>query len=346
MFLKIKKKVNNELKGYAADIRNKHSLRKISPLLYDNIKEFVSREGKRVRPILFIMGYMGYARKAPKGLYRAAVSLELLHDFMLVHDDIIDRSSTRRGKPSMHAMLNHSLAEYKNIKFTGEDLAIVLGDVLYAMAIHSFLSVKEELLRKESALKKLVEAAFLTGSGEFIELLAGAKDIARITRNDIYKIYDLKTSNYTFAAPLTIGATLAGAKKEETDKLYEFGISLGRAFQIKDDMIGIFSSSRVIGKSILTDLKESKKTILIWHAYNHADKKGKLAIRKILSKDTAGLKDLSAIRRILKGSGTPDFAREEINILLDKALAINSSTRMRPEYKKCIADYSRQVLKI
>ena len=346
MFLEIKKRIERELKKYIGNIDREYSLRKISPLLYNNIKEFVSRNGKRLRPALFIMGYLGYAKRAAEGLYRTAVSLELLHDFMLVHDDIIDKSGTRRGRPSMHAMLNRSLKRYKNIKFTGEDLTIVIGDVLYAMAIHSFLSVKEDPSRKESALKKLAEAAFYTGSGEFIELLAGAKDIDRITRDEIYRIYDLKTSNYTFAAPLTIGATLAGAEEKETRKLHECGISLGRAFQIKDDMIGLFSSSKAIGKSILTDLKESKKTILIWHAYRRAGPRNRSAIKRIMSKNSAGMKDLLLMRRILKETRTPEFAKNEINSLLAKALAINSSTKMRREYKDCIIDYSRQILKI
>lgn len=346
MFLEIKKRIDRELKSYIRNIDRDYSLSKISPLLYNNIKEFISREGKRVRPILFVMGYLGYAKRAPEGLYRTAVSLELLHDFLLVHDDIIDKSDTRRGRPSMHAMLNSSLKGYKNIKFTGEDLTIVIGDVLYAMAIHSFMSVKENPLRKEAALKKLAEAAFYTGSGEFIELLAGAKDIDKITKEEIYKIYDLKTSNYTFAAPLTTGAALAGAKKEETRKLYDFGISLGRAFQIKDDMLGIFSSPKVTGKSTLSDLRESKKTLLIWHTYRRANARNKSAIKRIFSKDNAGMKDLLVIRRISKQSGTPEFAKNEINRLLKTALAINSSTKMRNEYKYCIADYSRQILKV
>ncbi|MFH1888468.1 MAG: polyprenyl synthetase family protein [Candidatus Omnitrophota bacterium] len=346
MLLGIKNRIDGELKKYIGNIDRGYSLKKISPLLYNNIKEFISREGKRVRPILFILGYRGYSDRTPEGLYRAAVSLELLHDFLLVHDDIIDKSDTRRGKPSMHAMLNDSLKKYKNIKFTGEDLTIVIGDVLYAMAIHSFLSVKEDPSRKEAALKRLMEAAFYTGSGEFIELLAGAKAIDKITKDEIYKIYDLKTSNYTFAAPLTIGATLAGAKKEETRKLYDFGISLGRAFQIKDDILGIFASSKVIGKSSLTDLMESKKTILIWHAYRRATTRNKSVIKRIFSGNNAGIKELLTIRKILKESGTPEFAKNEINMFLNRALAINASTKMRAKYKNFIADYSRQILKL
>ena len=157
-----------------------------------------------------MIGYLGYAGKTAPSLYRSAASLELLHDFMLVHDDIIDKSDTRRGQPSMHALLNKYLKNHRDIKFTGEDLAIIAGDVMYAMALHAFLSVREDPKNKEASFKKLIEAALYTGTGEFIELILSLKNIDAITKNDIYKIYDLKTANYTFSTPLVMGATLAG----------------------------------------------------------------------------------------------------------------------------------------
>ena len=206
MIARIKNRIEQELIFYIRNADKAYSLSKISPLLYGSIQNFLSRKGKRTRPILFVVSYLAFAKKPVSGLYRSAVSLELLHDFMLVHDDIIDKSATRRGEPSMHKMLNRHLANYKKIKFTGQDLTIVIGDVMYAMALEAFLSIKEDMLRKEAALKKLIQAAIYTGSGEFIELLFGAKNIDKITKEDIYKIYDLKTANYTFATPLCMGA--------------------------------------------------------------------------------------------------------------------------------------------
>ncbi|MBU1869117.1 MAG: polyprenyl synthetase family protein [Candidatus Omnitrophica bacterium] len=214
MFLEIKRKVEQEFVNYTKSSDKLYRLSSISPLLFNNIKEYLYRKGKRVRPILFAVGYLGYSKNPAPGLYRSAVSLELLHDFMLVHDDIIDKSDTRRGKPSMHAMFNAYLSRYKGAKFSGQDLTIIAGDVMFAMAMDTFLSIKETPKRKEAGLKKLIEAAFYTGSGEFIELINGLKNIEKTSKEDIYKVYDLKTANYTFASPLTMGATLAGAKKK------------------------------------------------------------------------------------------------------------------------------------
>ncbi|MDD5060118.1 MAG: polyprenyl synthetase family protein, partial [Candidatus Omnitrophica bacterium] len=151
MFLRIKIRIEKELSSYVQAIDKIYSLKRLSPILFKSIKEFILREGKRIRPILFCIGYLSYNKKTPPGLYRSALSLELLHDFMLVHDDIIDKSNMRRGKPSMHSLLKNYLAGCKETKFDSKDLAIVVGDVMYAMALDAFLAVKENKDRKEAS---------------------------------------------------------------------------------------------------------------------------------------------------------------------------------------------------
>lgn len=346
MFLKIKNRIEAELKSYIIGVDKTYSLSKISPLLLKSIREFISRKGKRIRPCLFVIGYLGYAKKSPPGLYRSALSLELLHDFMLVHDDIIDKSETRRGRPSMHALLNRRLVNYPNAKFSGQDLTIVAGDVMFAMAMHAFLAVKENPVRKEGSLNKLLEAAFYTGSGEFIELLYGLKEIDKISLNDIYKIYDLKTANYTFSSPLVMGAVLAGTDKAEIKKLSKFGIFLGRAFQIKDDILGMFASHKEIGKSTTTDLQEAKKTILIWYAYKHSGKTSRSEIKRILEKEKVDKQDLAGIRQIIRSSGALDFAKKQVEALIKDAGLLNKSLKMRVKFRNELSDYSAELLNV
>ncbi|HOX55104.1 MAG: polyprenyl synthetase family protein [Candidatus Omnitrophica bacterium] len=345
MLSRIKNNIDKNLKTFVAKIDKLYSISAISPLLFQCIKDFVLRDGKRVRPILFVTGYLGYAKKAASDLYTSALSIELLHDFMLVHDDIIDKSATRRGKPSMHELLNKHLKKYKNIKFNGQDLSIVVGDVMYATAINAFLTINENMERKEKALKKFIEAAIYTGSGEFIELINGAKAIEKVTKQDIDKIYDYKTARYTFSTPLTIGAILAGSKDSEINKLFKFGIYLGRAFQIQDDILGMFGDERKIGKSTLSDLQESKKTLLIWHAYNNAERKNKIIIKYILSKNNIFKKDLLTMRRIVKDSGSLEYCQDEIAKLKQKSLLLLSSLKMRSAYRNSLSIYCNSILK-
>lgn len=344
MFLKIKDRIEKELRTYARSIDKLYSLHELSPVLFKSIQEFICRDGKRVRPILFCIGYLGFSKKTPPGLYRSALSLELLHDFMLVHDDIIDKSDRRRGKPSLHALFKDTFDKNQKAKFDGEDLAIVVGDVMYAMALDAFLAIRENRSRKEAALKKLFLAALYTGSGEFIELLLGTKPIEKITQKDIYKIYDYKTARYTFASPLTMGATLAGAKPRQIKNLYTYGMLLGRAFQIKDDIIGTFSTDKESGKSNLTDIQEAKRTLLVWYAFNHAHNANRKKIKKIMASQQVKNAQLIEMRAIITSTGALAYAQNQIKVLYAQALNQMRNLNMRKEHRQALDNFSKKIL--
>ncbi|MCX5708390.1 MAG: polyprenyl synthetase family protein [Candidatus Omnitrophica bacterium] len=344
MLNETKFKLDKELISYASRLDQDYRLKSISPLLSAKIKDYILRPGKRIRPTLFVLGYLAYSRKPASGLWRSALSIELLHDFMLVHDDIIDKSDLRRGKPAMHKMFNDHFAKSRGIKFNGQDLAIVAGDILYALAMDAFLAIKEKPERKEKALRKFVSAALFTGCGEFIEMVCGAKTIEEISQADIYKIYDLKTAYYTFAYPLSIGATLAGASEDQIKKIFEYGVYLGRAFQIQDDILGMFANEKEIGKSMLSDLQEAKKTLLIWQACRKANGVDRNKIKLILTKKKVTLTDLEVMRQLIKKSGSLDYARRQIRTLSTKALEISASLNIQPKYKKFLAALNQKIL--
>ncbi|MFH1398264.1 MAG: polyprenyl synthetase family protein [Candidatus Omnitrophota bacterium] len=346
MLIKIKSRIEKEIPAYLNRLNKACRLSRASPLLFNTIREFVSRSGKRIRPMLFIISYLGFTKKCAPGLYSSALSIEFLHDYMLVHDDIIDKSDTRRGKPAMHKVLDDYLKKYKGIKFNGQDLAIVAGDVIYAISLHSFLSIKENPLRKETALKKFIQATIYTGSGEFIELVYGTKNIKDISKEEIFRVYDYKTACYTFATPLAVGAILAGAGKSESDRLFSYGIYLGRAFQIKDDILGMFGHESKIGKSMFTDLKEAKKTILIWYAYNNSGSIIKKEIQKILTKPDAGKNDLLRMRDIMTRSGALESAKNEVLQLIEISKQELARSKMSIKYKSSLDSYSRRILNL
>ena len=343
MFYQIKKKIDSQLSQFLQNTNKSYSLKTISPLLFKSIKDFILRDGKRIRPALFIIGYEGFSKKRAPGLYQSALSVELLHAFFLIHDDIIDKSDTRRGKPSLHKVYEEFLSKHRNIKFNGQDLAIVAADIIYALAIKAFLSIKEDSQRKEKALQRFIKAAVHTGCGEFIELLSGIKKIEEISKKDIYKIYDYKTAHYTFASPLSMGAILAGASSCQINKLSEFSLYLGRAFQIRDDILSMFLDEKKTGKSALSDLQESKKTLLVWHAYNHTNKKNKSLIKSILNKRKVTKTDLLKVRKIARESGALDYTQGEIHNLTRKAKTIISTVKIRAKYKNLLSRYAEQL---
>ncbi len=330
---KIKNKLNAELKKQLGFLERAYSLNRLCPVLAKGISEFLLRKGKRLRPLLFVLGYLGFAKKEAPNLYRSALSFELLHGFFLVHDDIVDKSPTRRGKPSMHKML-------------GEDLALIAGDLIYALAMESFLSVKENPQRKEKALKIFIRAGAYTAAGEFIELLNASKNIGKIKRQDIYRTYDLKTACYSFASPLSCGAALAGAGQREIDLLYQYGIYLGRAFQLKDDILGLFGEEKKTGKSSLSDLEEGKKTLLFWYAYHNSRPKERALIRKTLNKNKVKRNDLLTMRRIIVSSGALYYSAREISRLTKEAQSVIASCRMDKKYKALLNNYCQELLSL
>ncbi|OIO35219.1 MAG: hypothetical protein AUJ74_07190 [Candidatus Omnitrophica bacterium CG1_02_44_16] len=332
------KKINSALRDFLTDTNRRYSLRLISDALLLASKDFILRKGKRVRPLLFVLSYKGYTGRksySDKRLFTSAAAIELLHDFMLIHDDVIDNSSLRRGKPTLHKIFDRSI-RLPDKALIGESLAIVAGDILFALAIESLLSINESMNRKENALRNLVQTAAYTGAGEFIDVVFGHRTIDQLSEQDIFLAYTLKTAKYTFECPLLMGAILAGTPDQELKKLSQLGLAAGQAFQIYDDFLNLFASKKTIGKPILTDLTESKKTLLVFKAYKNSGRNEKKRFRKIFEKKTKTLSDLDALRRIVIKSGSYDYCLKKMSSLQEKATRLCNSLKMKKAYKKAL----------
>jgi geranylgeranyl diphosphate synthase type I len=343
MFLHTKKDINAKLRELLRTINQQYELESLSPLLYKHLKEFVLRDGKRLRPIFFLTGYHGHAASKPPNLLETALSIELVHDFMLIHDDIIDKSQKRRSNKSLHCILQDDLKRFDRLKFNGSDLAMILGDIIYAISIEAFLSVEEKPQRKEAALKEFIRTATFTGIGQFLELMAGTIPLSRITLDQIYRIYEYKTALYTFAAPLKTGAILAGAPVKESEHLATFGVLLGKAFQIKDDIADIFTDKKKTDKSLMLDLHEAKRTVLLYHAYHKSGPSKKKTIDQILNKKTLTAADLKRMKAIMRETGAYNTALDTVHHLCDQATSILQKTHLRKKQKQFLNDYTHQV---
>jgi len=338
MLNRIKASVDREIRGFADDFK-RPPLSALPGPFAETIEQFVRRKGKRLRSVLFVAGYRGYSRRSVKGLYRAAASLELLHDFILIHDDLIDHAALRRGRPSMHTSLDDLLNGRKGVRFKGADLALIVGDMMYAMAIQALLSINENPARKERALHLLTQTAVYTGCGELDELLQTLRPLADVTPKDIYRIYDWKTGHYTFSSPLAMGATLGGAGRKDVDALIEIGTYLGRAYQIRDDLLDLRGDGDRFGKTALIDLREGKKTLPVWYAYQHSNRPDRAFIRKVLERPGATKKDILRVAAIIDASGAPDYAAKEIGRLLKRSIGLVRKTRMRAQYRDFLIGY-------
>lgn len=328
-------------------VEKDYKLHLVSPVLYQSIREFTLREGKRIRPLLLILSYKGFSPKGKRispSIYNASTCIELLHSFMLIHDDIIDRSDLRRGKPTLHRLLGKTVKTSDQQKL-GYDLGIVAGDIVYAFAIDAFLSVKESPSRKERALKYFIQTAAFTAMGEFIDTVHGVEKLNKVKEKDVFLNYTLKTARYTFDCPLVTGAILAGADNRDIKKLSELGILIGQAFQIQDDIIGIFETEKNIGKSILSDLDESKKTLLVCHANDTLSPAKKKLFLKYFDKHKKSYNDLVAVRKIFVDAGSLQYCMDQVDDRIQKTFKKLRSLKMQEKYRLVIEDAIYQLFK-
>lgn len=340
MIERIKKNIDQSLASFLDRVKQDYKFHLVSPILYENIREFSLRPGKRIRPLLLILSYMGYCgqdKKISSSLYNASTCIEMLHNFMLIHDDIIDRSSLRRGKPTLHKLLGKTIKTSDKEKL-GYDLGIIAGDIVYALAIDAFLSINEAPQRKERALKYFIQTAAFTAMGEFIDTVHGVESLSKIKEKDVFLNYTLKTARYTFDCPLVVGAILAGADEKDIRLLSKLGNLIGQAFQIQDDIIGIFGSEKNIGKSILSDLAESKKTLLVCHAYKKLRGEKRKTFMKYFNKSKKTYSDLVAIRKIFIHAGSLQYSLQQVEVRVKKTMKILDKLKMNNKYRTIIKE--------
>ncbi len=230
-------------------------------LALEEARAFALRPAKRLRPALVLLGH-GLARPdgpVADGLWRFAASVELLHTFLLIHDDVADAADTRRGGPALH----HRLGAGRR----GADLAIVVGDHLFARAVEGMLT--SCVPHAAEALRYYLRVCRLTAAGQYLDLAQSGASLGDVTLFQTLKVALLKTARYGFAAPLVSGALLGGANPGLEATLERAGRQMGIAFQLRDDLLGLFGASEHTGKPT-GDLAAGKPTFPVVAAYVRA----------------------------------------------------------------------------
>ncbi len=301
MDLEYKKEIEQELKKFFSN--KKRKTRKISNELFDSIlrlEEYTLRGGKRIRPVLIIVSYLGFGGKNLKEIIKFASSIEMLQSFFLIHDDFMDGHDLRRNGPTIHAGY-----KTKYGKKTSDNLAIDVGDICISYAVQPILDCKFDNNKKINALKEFFSIIEKTCYGQLLDLIPGTKDV---NEEFVRKIYEYKTAEYTIAGPLKLGAILAEANSQEIKKLEKIGIKLGLAFQIKDDILGVFGNEKELGKPIGSDLIEGKKTLLIVKANNRF-------INKKIGKKLRP-EEIKRIRELIIKSGSLKYSEDLVKKLI------------------------------
>jgi geranylgeranyl diphosphate synthase, type I len=229
----------------------------------DELRAFLAG-GKRIRPALLLLGYEAAGGADRSDVLGPALALELLHTCALLHDDVIDQATTRRGRATVHrtfARLHRESGWSGGSTDYGEAVAILVGDLAFVQADELFLDASVPGGVLVAALRRFVTLREEVMVGQYLDLHAAAS--ATTDRETALRVATLKSGRYSIARPLEIGAVLAGAEPALVTGLGRFGDPLGRAFQVRDDLLGVFGDQDSTGKSVASDLSEGKRTLLV-----------------------------------------------------------------------------------
>ncbi len=288
-------------------------------ILYEGSWKYLEYGGKRWRPALLVLACKALNGKTEQAIPTAA-ALEIAHTFFLVHDDIEDYSNIRRGQPTLHVQY-------------GIPHAINMGDFLFMKVYEALLSGKN-LWGPEKTMKILglfSEMFKETAEGQAMEIEQRDKDLSEASF-EWYKTMSLKkTGFYSGGVPCSVGAVIAGGTEKQIEAMRKFGFGIGIAFQIQDDIINVTmaeSDEKVapgttggsVGKDFAGDLAEGKRTLMIVHLYEHANKKEREKLSKLIGNQKITLKEKRYIIDLMQKYGSIDYAKNYAKGILKKEL--------------------------
>ena len=284
------------------------------------LSHFILDSGKRLRPLFSYVGYLGSAKEIRPEIISACASLELVHVCALIHDDLMDGSDTRRGAPAIHRLFEdlHRKNSYNgNPTQYGAAAAILLGDLALVWAdkaLNSSGITNEELV---DALAVFNELRIELMAGQFLDVHEQTSHTSSIERS--LKIARYKSGKYTIERPLHFGAALAG-RNDLATAYSNYGLPLGEAFQLRDDVLGVFGESSVTGKPAGDDLLEGKRTALVAKVFELGNASQALTLTSVLGNRKANEEQINKAKAVIQESGALTFIENLITELTEKAV--------------------------
>lgn len=262
--------------------------------LYEPIRYILSLGGKRIRPVLLLMAYELYRDDITK-VMPAAISIETYHNYTLLHDDLMDCASVRRGKPTVHKVWN-------------ANTAILSGDSMMVLAYRYMIEASAAC--EKDVLPLFTDTALEIGEGQQYDM--NFENRTDVTEAEYIEMIRLKTS-VLLACALKIGAMLAGAPESDADNLYRFGECVGLAFQLQDDYLDVYGDPAVFGKKIGGDILCNKKTYMLINAYRLANDEQRAALEYWLAQsDDAPEEKIKGVTELYTELGIPALCNERI----------------------------------
>jgi geranylgeranyl diphosphate synthase type I len=282
----------------------------LAPLV-EEARSFLSG-GKRLRPGFCFWGHLGAGGPDTDEVVRAAAALEMFQAAAIIHDDVMDGSDTRRGRPAVHKRFG---ALHGSEQF-GLGAAILLGDLC--------LSWSDEMLVGSGLVNEASRRVFDTMraelmAGQYLDLLEQVSGSGTV--ESALRVARYKSAKYTIVEPLHLGGTTAGAAPEVLDAYTAYGLPLGIAFQLRDDVLGVFGDPAITGKPAGDDLREGKRTVLVAIALERASQPQADLVRRRLGDPDLDAEGVAALREVLVDTGAVDEVEGLIAVSTEEALA-------------------------
>ncbi|WP_446216370.1 polyprenyl synthetase family protein [Micromonospora sp. IBHARD004] len=308
------------------------------------LHRFVLAGGKRLRPLFCYWGWRGFGGPDGPSIMGAAAALELFHAFALIHDDILDGSDRRRGQPTVHRHFAdlHARSSWRGDPAAyGRDAALLCGNLCAAWAQEMFhgCGLGAEQLRRGYAVFALMRAEVI--AGEYLDLVSAVGDGSVATALTVIR---MKTARYTVTRPLQMGAALAGADPAVVDALAEFGDPLGDAFQLRDDLLGVFGDPAVTGKSTVDDLREGKPTVLMALTRAAADPAGSARLRALFGNPALDAAGAAELREVIEATGAREQVERMIRVRAAQARAALDRQVLAEPARSALAELAARAL--
>ncbi len=341
-----KQKINIEIEKYLNRVikESKGVDRGITDALKHS-KKIIMSGGKRARAAFMYYGYLAAGGKELEKMLKASVSIELVNSFLLMHDDIIDQDGKRHGVTTTHEYyrrIGERFFKNKDAKHFGISMAIIVGDMVAALGNQVLFESEFNPKLVIKALKRLQGIVSMTVVGQSEDIHIEYRGEATV--KDILKMYEHKTAKYTFEGPLHLGAILGGADDKFLGQLSKYAVPAGIAFQIQDDILGIFGSEKKTGKPVGSDIRQGKYTILVAKAFEKANLRHKKILAKCLGNKNLTKKDIADFRKVIIESESLDYAKNLAMKLVSEAKKELKKIEMNPESKKFLSDIAEYMI--
>ncbi len=265
-------------------------------------KEHNLRKAKRIRASFIYYSFLLGGIKSDERVWRAAEAVELVHTALLMHDDFMDRDLVRRGLPTTQVFFANGDEHY------GDSMAVNVGDAVLCLGFERLLTSGFDSEKVNNAMKQFLRGITNTAYGQAYD--TSLPKLGDMSEEKVMSLHRAKTAIYTYENPLLIGGILSGLNRETMDVLHDYSVDAGIAFQLQDDVLGVYGDEEKTGKSANSDLLQGKVTLLVSKTMEIGSKEQKIDLMRVWGKLDANKNEIEVAKKAIKESGSYKYSVE------------------------------------